>query len=179
MRFTHSCSIETQPQLGPEGFEPPPPGLKGRYAAFTPRPRDESFVSGRAFQPGRHGNHLQSRSGRRKFIFAIGRHAASFSVRVRITALLCKEVEAGSSSNVRAAVGFAVVAITVPHPRGEAALSSAKSQVAEDCPSRERGNPTPADGSAETVNPACFRPPGRQGAERPDHQQDDDSRAPE
>ena len=28
--------------MGPEGLQPPPPGLKGRYAAFTPRPRYES-----------------------------------------------------------------------------------------------------------------------------------------
>jgi hypothetical protein len=28
-----------QHQLGPEGLEPPPPGLKGRHAAVTPRPR--------------------------------------------------------------------------------------------------------------------------------------------
>ena len=31
--------------MGPEGLEPPPPGLKGRYAAVTPRPRYRSVRS--------------------------------------------------------------------------------------------------------------------------------------
>jgi hypothetical protein len=36
--------------LGPEGFEPPPPGLKGRCAAVTPRPR-RVVGPGLAFDP--------------------------------------------------------------------------------------------------------------------------------
>ena len=43
-RLSAECSsVELQaalrfPAMGPEGFEPPPPGLKGRCAAVTPRP---------------------------------------------------------------------------------------------------------------------------------------------
>ena len=40
--------------MGPEGFEPPPTGLKGRHAAATPRPRAGHFVPGYAFGPGHH-----------------------------------------------------------------------------------------------------------------------------
>src|SRR3712207_7887321 len=36
--------------LGPEGFEPPLPGLKGRCAAVTPRPR-RAVRPGLAFDP--------------------------------------------------------------------------------------------------------------------------------
>jgi len=36
--------------MGPGGLEPPPPGLKGRCAAVTPRPR-ASAIAGRAFDP--------------------------------------------------------------------------------------------------------------------------------
>ena len=32
--------------MGPEGFEPPPTGLKGRHAAATPRPRAGHLVPG-------------------------------------------------------------------------------------------------------------------------------------
>src|SRR5947209_7453394 len=37
--------------MGPEGFEPPPTGLKGRHAAATPRPRAGHLVPGYAFDP--------------------------------------------------------------------------------------------------------------------------------
>ena len=37
--------------MGPEGFEPPPTGLKGRHAAATPRPRAGHLVPGYAFGP--------------------------------------------------------------------------------------------------------------------------------
>ena len=37
--------------MGPEGFEPPPTGLKGRHAAATPRPRSGHLVPGYAFDP--------------------------------------------------------------------------------------------------------------------------------
>jgi hypothetical protein len=37
--------------MGPEGFEPPPTGLKGRHAAATPRPRSGDLVPGYAFDP--------------------------------------------------------------------------------------------------------------------------------
>src|SRR3954469_20385873 len=37
--------------MGPEGFEPPPTGLKGRHAAATPRPRAGHFLPGYAFDP--------------------------------------------------------------------------------------------------------------------------------
>src|SRR6185437_14099699 len=40
--------------MGPEGFEPPPTGLKGRHAAATPRPRAGQLVPGHAFGPGHH-----------------------------------------------------------------------------------------------------------------------------
>ena len=40
--------------VGPEGFEPPPTGLKGRHAAATPRPRAGHLVPGYAFGPGHH-----------------------------------------------------------------------------------------------------------------------------
>jgi hypothetical protein len=40
--------------MGPEGFEPPPTGLKGRHAAATPRPRAGHLVPGYAFGPGHH-----------------------------------------------------------------------------------------------------------------------------
>ena len=40
--------------MGPEGFEPPPTGLKGRHAAATPRPRAGHLVPGHAFGPGHH-----------------------------------------------------------------------------------------------------------------------------
>jgi hypothetical protein len=40
--------------MGPEGFEPPPTGLKGRHAAATPRPRAGHLVPGHAFGPGKH-----------------------------------------------------------------------------------------------------------------------------
>jgi hypothetical protein len=32
--------------MGPEGFEPPPTGLKGRHAAATPRPRTRHLLPG-------------------------------------------------------------------------------------------------------------------------------------
>src|SRR5262249_38370124 len=38
----------------PEGFEPPPTGLKGRHAAATPRPRLGHLEPGYAFGPGHH-----------------------------------------------------------------------------------------------------------------------------
>ena len=38
--------------MGPEGFDPPPTGLKGRRAAATPRPRTGHLVPGHAFGPG-------------------------------------------------------------------------------------------------------------------------------
>jgi hypothetical protein len=37
--------------MGPEGFEPPPTGLKGRRAAATPRPRAGHLLPGYAFDP--------------------------------------------------------------------------------------------------------------------------------
>ena len=37
--------------MGPEGFEPPPTGLKGRHAAATPRPRTGHLVPGYSFEP--------------------------------------------------------------------------------------------------------------------------------
>ena len=37
--------------MGPEGFEPPPTGLKGRHAAATPRPRAGHLVPGYSFDP--------------------------------------------------------------------------------------------------------------------------------
>ena len=37
--------------MGPEGFEPPPTGLKGRHAAATPRPRSGNLVPGYSFEP--------------------------------------------------------------------------------------------------------------------------------
>src|SRR4051794_29464780 len=40
--------------MGPEGFEPPPTGLKGRRAAATPRPRAGHLVPGFSFRPGHH-----------------------------------------------------------------------------------------------------------------------------
>lgn len=43
--------------MGPEGFEPPPPGLKGRCAAVTPRPRC-SNTAGPAFPSLDHRSHL-------------------------------------------------------------------------------------------------------------------------
>ena len=36
--------------MGPEGFEPPPTGLKGRHAAATPRPRAGHLVPGYSFE---------------------------------------------------------------------------------------------------------------------------------
>jgi hypothetical protein len=38
--------------MGPEGFEPPPTGLKGRHAAATPRPRVTYGLPGFSFDPG-------------------------------------------------------------------------------------------------------------------------------
>ena len=38
--------------MGPEGFEPPPTGLKGRHAAATPRPRVRYCLPGFSFDPG-------------------------------------------------------------------------------------------------------------------------------
>ncbi len=38
--------------MGPEGFEPPPTGLKGRHAAATPRPRARYRLPGYSFDPG-------------------------------------------------------------------------------------------------------------------------------
>ena len=38
--------------MGPEGFEPPPTGLKGRHAAATPRPRPGHQLPGFWFDPG-------------------------------------------------------------------------------------------------------------------------------
>ncbi len=38
--------------MGPEGFEPPPTGLKGRHAAATPRPRLGHHLPGYSFDPG-------------------------------------------------------------------------------------------------------------------------------
>ena len=38
--------------MGPEGFEPPPTGLKGRHAAATPRPRAGYCLPGYSFDPG-------------------------------------------------------------------------------------------------------------------------------
>ena len=40
--------------MGPEGFEPPPTGLKGRHAAATPRPRAGYCLPGYSFDPGHH-----------------------------------------------------------------------------------------------------------------------------
>ena len=37
--------------MGPEGFEPPPTGLKGRHAAATPRPRSGHLMPGYSFGP--------------------------------------------------------------------------------------------------------------------------------
>src|SRR4051794_20680228 len=37
--------------MGPEGFEPPPTGLKGRHATATPRPRAGLLVPGSWFDP--------------------------------------------------------------------------------------------------------------------------------
>jgi hypothetical protein len=37
--------------MGPEGFEPPPTGLKGRHAAPTPRPRAGYYLPGYSFDP--------------------------------------------------------------------------------------------------------------------------------
>src|SRR5271157_3011874 len=37
--------------MGPEGFEPPPTGLKGRHAAATPRPRAGHYLPGYSFDP--------------------------------------------------------------------------------------------------------------------------------
>src|SRR4051812_36503842 len=37
--------------MGPEGFEPPPTGLKGRHAAATPRPQTGHLVPGYSFGP--------------------------------------------------------------------------------------------------------------------------------
>ena len=37
--------------MGPEEFEPPPTGLKGRHAAATPRPRAGHLASGHSFDP--------------------------------------------------------------------------------------------------------------------------------
>src|SRR3954453_19716956 len=45
--------------MGPEGFEPPPTGLKGRHAAATPRPRAGHFEPGYAFDPGHHPGPLR------------------------------------------------------------------------------------------------------------------------
>jgi hypothetical protein len=45
--------------MGPEGFEPPPTGLKGRHAAATPRPRAGHLVPGYAFDPGLHPGPLR------------------------------------------------------------------------------------------------------------------------
>src|SRR4051794_13176211 len=42
----------TPGSMGPEGFEPPPTGLKGRHAAATPRPRVTYGLPGFSFDPG-------------------------------------------------------------------------------------------------------------------------------
>ena len=45
-----ACPVEPG-SMGPEGFEPPPTGLKSRHAAATPRPRSGHLVPGYAFDP--------------------------------------------------------------------------------------------------------------------------------
>ena len=40
--------------MGPEGFEPPPTGLKGRHAAATPRPRVGRSLPEYSFDPCHH-----------------------------------------------------------------------------------------------------------------------------